>query len=66
MEYKLEILRFTEIHIKIVKHLLKCYFKRIFIILAALKRAKHTVLIITPRILIPERGQSNAPLIDLH
>jgi len=43
-----------EIHIKIVKHLLKCYFKHIFIILAASKRAKHTVLITTPRILIPE------------
>ena len=54
MEYKLEIFVFTEIHIKIVKHLLKCYFEDIFIILAALKRAKHTVLIITPRILIPE------------
>ena len=53
MEYKLEIL-FTEIHIKIVKHLLKCYFEDIFIILAASKRAKHTVLIITPCILIPE------------
>ena len=45
---------FAEILIKIVKHLLKCYFKHIFIILAASKRAKHTVLIITPRILIPE------------
>ena len=47
---------FVEIHIKIVKHFLKCYFKHIyiFIILAASKRAKHTVLIITPRILIPE------------
>jgi len=54
MEYKLEILGFPEIHIKIVKHPLKCYFKHIFIILAASKRAKHTVLIITPRILIPE------------
>ena len=55
MEYKLEILCFyTEIHIKFVKPLLKCYFKHIFIILAASKRAKHTVLIITPRILIPE------------
>ena len=54
MEYKLEILRFSEIHIKIVKHLLKCYFKHIFIVLAALKRAKHTVLISTIRILIPE------------
>ena len=43
-----------EIHIKIVKHLLKFYFKHIFIILAALKRAKHTVLIIIPRILILE------------
>ena len=45
---------FTEIHIKIVKHLLRCYFKHIFIILAASKRAKHTILIITPHILIPE------------
>ena len=54
MEYKLETFVFTEIHIKIVKHPLKRYFKHIFIILAALKRAKHTVLIITPRILIPE------------
>ena len=45
---------FTEIHIKIAKHLLKCYFKHIFAILATSKRAKHTVLIITPRILIPE------------
>ena len=27
MEYKLEILCFTEIHNKIVKHLPKCYFK---------------------------------------
>ena len=44
----------TGIHIKIVKHLLKFYFKHIFITLAASKRAKHTVLIITPRILIPE------------
>ena len=35
---------FAEIHIKIVKHLLKCYFKHIFINLAASKRAKHTVL----------------------
>ena len=55
---------FAEIHIKIVKHLLKCYFKHIFITLAASKRAKHTVLIITPRILIPELGQSNAPLVS--
>ena len=45
---------FAEIHIKIVKNLLKCYFKHLFIILAASKRAKHTVVIITPRILIPE------------
>ena len=45
---------FTEIHIQIVKRPLKRYFKHIFIILAALKRAKHTVFIITPRILIPE------------
>ena len=29
---------FTEIHIRIVKHLLKCYFKHIFIILVASKR----------------------------
>ena len=45
---------FTEIHIKIVKHLLKCYFKHIFTTLAASRRAKYTVLIINPRILIPE------------
>ena len=55
MECTLEILFFlTEIHNKIFKQLLKCYLKHIFIILAALKRAKHTVLIITPRVLIPE------------
>ena len=55
MKYKLEILCFTEIHIKIVKDLLKCYFKHIFIVLAASKRAKQlNRLIITPRILIPE------------
>ena len=54
MEYKVEILRFTVIHIKIVKHPLKCYFKHIFVVLAASKHAKKTVLIITPRILIPE------------
>ena len=54
---------FPEIRIKIVKHLLKCCFKHIFIILAASKRAKHTVLIITPRVFIPELGQSNAPLV---
>ena len=54
MEWKLEI----------VKHLLKYCLKHIFIILAASKRTKHTVLkIITPRILIPEKGQSNAPLV---
>ena len=29
---------FTEIHIKIVKHLLTCYFKHIFFILVASKR----------------------------
>ena len=45
---------FLEIHVKIIKHLLKRYFKHISIILAASKRAKHTVFIITPRILIPE------------
>ena len=56
MEYKLESFVFTEIHIKIVKHLLKSYITRIFIILAASKRAKHTFLIITPRILIPDRS----------
>ena len=38
IEKKLEILRFYEIHIKIVKDLLKCYFKHIFIILVASKR----------------------------
>ena len=43
-----------EIHIKIVKHLLKCYFKHIFIIIAASKHVKHTILIIIPHILIPE------------
>ena len=35
---------FTETHIKIVEYLLKCYFQHIFIILAALKRAKHVFL----------------------
>ena len=45
---------FLEIHVKIIKHLLKRYFKHISIILAASKHAKHTVFIITPRILIPE------------
>ena len=54
MEYKLETFVFTEIYIKIVKRLRKCYFKHIFIIFSALKRLKHTALIITPRILIPE------------
>ena len=38
MEYKLNPFFFTEIHIKIVKHLLKSYFKHLFVILAALKR----------------------------
>ena len=43
MEYKVEILRFYgDSH------------KYIFVVLAASKRAKHAVLIITPRILIPE------------
>ena len=63
MEYKLEILCFYGDSHKIAKRLLKCYFKHIFIILAASKRVKHAVLIITPRILIPEWGQSNAPLV---
>ena len=36
--------------------MLKCYFKHIFIILAASKRAKHNVLIITPRIGSIERA----------
>ena len=54
MEYKLEILCFTEVHVKVLKQRLKWYFKHIFIILAASKRARHTVLIIMPRILIPE------------
>ena len=52
MEYKLEILRFFTL--KLLNICLNA-------ILAASKRAKHTVLIISPRILIPEEGQSNAP-----
>ena len=44
-----------EVHIKFVKH--------IFNILAAFKRTKQTVLIITPHIRIPEYGQSNVPLV---
>ena len=50
-----------EYKIRIAKHLLKCYFKHIFIILAASKRVKHTVLMITPSILIRNRVNRTRP-----
>ena len=55
---------FTEIHIKNVKHLLKCYFKHIFIILVASKRQTYRFEFITSHILIPEYSESNAPLVS--
>ena len=59
MEYKKSFV-FTEIHIKNVEHLLKCYFKPIFVILVASKRQTYRFEFITSRILIPEYGESNA------
>ena len=51
MEYKVEILRFYgDSH----KNIRLNAILNIFVVLAALKHAKHAVLIFTPRILIPE------------
>ena len=41
-------------HMKVVKHLLKCYFKHIFIILVASKRQTYRFKSSLHRILIPE------------